>query len=533
MQRPTTGRQLRRRLLAAVSALLIFLAVAAIATGQIGYVVTSGISMEPLYHTGDLVVIERASSYHVGEIVAYHGPLDGHLVVLHRIVGGNAISGFVMKGDNNHFDDPIHPVASQVIGRAVLHIPKVGLVLTSPIVRGLLILVVVVLLASLVFAPRRRSAIAPPGLSSPSPGKPAVTPFLGPPPPGSGLSTVAPLFRSRPASGPTAASPLLRSREAGSGRTIVSPLFRPSEAASGRTAAGTLVRPPMSATAVAYRAERPGTLDLSRAAEVVTDGNSPRGPIAWKILLGAVVLVALALVLSFVLIGPSRPEARPVPFTQTAALGYQAKVPKSATYPTGRVSTGRPVFLRLVDRLVVSFTDSSDAPASSVRGTAHLDAVLSSASGWDTTFRLVKPTPLSAGRVRLSATLDLAQLQAMANRVSAATSVYTGTLSLTVTGVYSVSFDGGKPVTNIVELPLSLSALELTLSGGNVKQTAGGPAVVSTNALNTVPPPPTPSSLPHEVRLGMLVALLLLIAITFLAIPESEPDGGRGPYQDR
>ena len=82
--------------------------------------------MEPHYHTGDLVVIAPASSYHVGEIVAYHGDLDGHRVVLHRIVGGNATSGFVMKGDNNHSIDPLHPKASQVIGRAVLHIPKVG-----------------------------------------------------------------------------------------------------------------------------------------------------------------------------------------------------------------------------------------------------------------------------------------------------------------------------------------------------------------------------------------------------------------------
>ena len=260
MQRPTTSRPLRRRLLAALSALLIFLAVAAIATRQIGYVVTSGISMEPLYHTGDLVVIERASEYHVGEIVAYHGPLDGHLVVLHRIVGGNAVSGFVMKGDNNHYDDPIHPVASQVIGRAVLHIPKVGPLLTSPIVRGLLSLVIVVLLASLAFAPRRRSALAPPGLSSPSPGKPAVTPLLGPPPPGYGPSTVAPLFRSSSAPGPTAGTPLLRAREAGSGRTVVSPLFRPSQTTSGRTAVGAMVRPPRSATAVAYRAERDADL---------------------------------------------------------------------------------------------------------------------------------------------------------------------------------------------------------------------------------------------------------------------------------
>ena len=111
----------------AISALFVLLGVGAVLTGRVGYVVTNGISMEPLYHTGDLVVFARASSYHVGEIVAYHGDLDGHLVVLHRIVGGNGSSGFLMKGDNNHRLDPVHPTASQVIGRAILHIPKVGI----------------------------------------------------------------------------------------------------------------------------------------------------------------------------------------------------------------------------------------------------------------------------------------------------------------------------------------------------------------------------------------------------------------------
>src|ERR1700677_422474 len=100
MRRPSTRYRRLQRLLAALAAGLVLLGAAAVVTGRVGYVVTDGISMEPLYHTGDLVVISPASSYHVGEIVAYHGDLDGHLVVLHRIVGGNATSGFLMKGDN-------------------------------------------------------------------------------------------------------------------------------------------------------------------------------------------------------------------------------------------------------------------------------------------------------------------------------------------------------------------------------------------------------------------------------------------------
>ena len=71
--------------------------------------VTDGISMEPLYHTGDLVVIAPASSYHVGEIVAYHGDLDGHMVVLHRIVGGNGILRVPHEGRQQPLDRPSPP----------------------------------------------------------------------------------------------------------------------------------------------------------------------------------------------------------------------------------------------------------------------------------------------------------------------------------------------------------------------------------------------------------------------------------------
>ena len=97
-----------RRAVGLVLAGVVALVAAAFATGLIGYVDTNGDSMEPLYHTGDLVVIVRADQYHAGEVVAYHGGTGGQLVTLHRIVGGNT-NGFVIKGDNNRSVDPTHP----------------------------------------------------------------------------------------------------------------------------------------------------------------------------------------------------------------------------------------------------------------------------------------------------------------------------------------------------------------------------------------------------------------------------------------
>ena len=106
----------------------------AIATGLISVVVTSGVSMNPVYYQGDLVVVARADSYQVGEIVGYSIP-GKNFVALHRITGEDA-DGFVMKGDNNQSIDPYHPNSSQIVGHAVLHIPQVGRwfqILTSPV----------------------------------------------------------------------------------------------------------------------------------------------------------------------------------------------------------------------------------------------------------------------------------------------------------------------------------------------------------------------------------------------------------------
>ncbi|MFC3741908.1 DUF5305 family protein [Paractinoplanes deccanensis] len=94
-------------------------------TERIAYVVTSGISMNPVYYQNDLVIVMKADSYHVGQIAAYHGDVPGQRV-LHRIIGGSGSAGFVLKGDNNESIDPKTPTTEEMIGRAVLHIPKGG-----------------------------------------------------------------------------------------------------------------------------------------------------------------------------------------------------------------------------------------------------------------------------------------------------------------------------------------------------------------------------------------------------------------------
>ncbi len=125
--------------------------------GSATYVVTHGTSMEPRFHTGDLAIVRSQSSYHVGEIVAYHNS-QLHTIVLHRIIAREG-ERYVFKGDNNNFVDPEHPLASQLMGALWLHIPGAGVRLQSirsPAAMGGLIFVGILLLTGGAFTRRRR-----------------------------------------------------------------------------------------------------------------------------------------------------------------------------------------------------------------------------------------------------------------------------------------------------------------------------------------------------------------------------------------
>lgn len=92
--------------------------------GATSYVITRGASMLPNFHTGDLVIVRKESSYHLGEVAAYHNG-DLHTVVMHRIVAVNG-NHFVFKGDNNNFIDTFQPTQAQMVGAEWLHLPGVG-----------------------------------------------------------------------------------------------------------------------------------------------------------------------------------------------------------------------------------------------------------------------------------------------------------------------------------------------------------------------------------------------------------------------
>lgn len=409
--------QTARRILAACIVAAIAATMVALASGKIAYEVTEGVSMLPLYHTGDLVIVEKDSYYQLGQIIAYEGGGNGHTTVLHRIVGGDASQGFIVKGDNNQSTDPTTPGVSQIIGKAIVHVPKVGRLIQNPLTRGLIALL---LMGGLVI------------------------------------------------------------------------LFGRNHTSTGQA--------------------RP---DLVRA--------SVHG-VGSKVMLAVDVTLIAALALSLILPG-SRPAATGTPLTQTGSLAYHAIPGPSATYPSGRVDTGDPVFLRLVHALDISF--GYRTTATDVSGSVHVDATVSSPTGWKTTLAVVQPTPLQGGTAAVDGRLDLHQIENVAAEVSKATGVSTDTLDLAVTASVNPAVAGIPAHQFEQKLSLQLGPLEATPSASQIVATKQGPAVTSTIPLTSIPLPPhaNTKAASHPLRIALLVALLLALTITAIlwpAKPEEE-----------
>ena len=414
--------------------LLAVLAAAGVATGRVSYVITHGVSMNPVYYQGDLVVVGKADSYKIGQIVAYRFA-SKHVVVLHRIIGGDA-SGYVMKGDNNESTDVLLPTPGQVVGRAILRLPQGGLWLER--------------------------------VNSPL-----------------GLGLIA--FAMLAGSGDAVQTRRRRRRGIMSRHATIHP---------GRSMAALATAPPWLRTAAAATATV-GVLGLSLAS------------LAWT--------------------NPLRKAVNSqTPASRSMTFSYTASVPRSPVYDGTTATSPDPVFRKLANTVYVHYAYKGSP------GIVTVSVELSTPSGWHSTVPLAAPKKFSMGRYEGTVRLDLLALDARAQAAAAVTGIANS--QVTVAVVPRVDTTYGAPFAPA--LPLSLSPLQLTLSGGAQALILND----STMVLQTSTDSRTIDAFGRQITVAtaralatilLLTGLLGAVALAFIAnrsAPTSEGAGIRRRY---
>jgi signal peptidase len=116
--------------------------------GSTTYVVVAGDSMLPTYQSGDLIVAQPAgpstAESAVGSVVVFRisdGEPGAGRLVIHRIIGYDAATGYSTRGDHNAYTDPWHPRPADVVGTPAALLPGAGNAIgfvRQPIVAALL-----------------------------------------------------------------------------------------------------------------------------------------------------------------------------------------------------------------------------------------------------------------------------------------------------------------------------------------------------------------------------------------------------------
>jgi len=254
------------------------------------------------------------------------------------------------------------------------------------------------------------------------------------------------------------------------------------------------------------------------------------------LLIGLAVAAVACIALAFASFG--RPltttEAVEAAYAHQGRFEYDARVPRSPAYPDGQVSTGEPVFQRLVPRLRVNFTYrlESELPVTA-GGRIALDARLSDGRGWERILPLAAERPFTNGEATVTGVLDLEQLQRITDQVRDLTGSAQTAYSVAVLPRVDVSGKvGGEKIEATFAPALSFDAgdlrLQPSLEGGEgvgpfaPREPGTGtrvvPAEVSLGALSL--------SVGTARRVSLLgIAALLLLGGLALAAGRRREDG--------
>jgi signal peptidase I len=187
--------------------------------------------------------------------------------------------------------------------------------------------------------------------------------------------------------------------------------------------------------------------------------------------LGALSLVAAAGAGALQVLPSTQASTETVQVTQQGQFSYAGTASPGATYPTGRITTGDPVYTRLSDGLTVSLAHTVSGPESLlVAGILRLDVTLSTPDGWQAALASGPGVPMDGGAATASVVVDPAAAAEVLQRHHDEIGIGGSDATLAVTPyVEAAGSLDGRPVTlsSLPELAFSLDATALRLTGGD------------------------------------------------------------------
>ncbi|HWN21912.1 MAG TPA: signal peptidase I [Gaiellaceae bacterium] len=188
------------------------------------------------------------------------------------------------------------------------------------------------------------------------------------------------------------------------------------------------------------RSGSPGTVPPLRPGEAAAAADVQPALAA----LGAVIVLSALLALIALTRPAVRTEVVEEAYAHQGTIDYSAHVARNAVYPDGEVTTGQPVFLRLVDRLRLEFRYQLQSQASvSIRGRVALDARLADGRGWSRTLPLAEEQPFRGPEATVTGTLNIRLLQSLVDDLQALTGSAQAAYSLTILPRVSVTGRNG------------------------------------------------------------------------------------------
>ncbi len=235
-------------------------------------------------------------------------------------------------------------------------------------------------------------------------------------------------------------------------------------------------------------------------------------------------------------------------FNQVGSFSYSATGP-AAIYPGGRVSTGQPIFQRIVSAVNFRFAYHLVAQqAAGVSGTMTLQAIISEPDGWSEGFQLAPPTHFSGNGGVITGTLSLARVDGVLSSLGSAIGV-SGTPDANLSIVPHAAVSGklaGKrfsgdfsPRLPFVVDSVELSVAQSTQAGAapNFNPSKGGVVYAYTSIPARIGVLGIQTTVAGGRRLAVsggvvgLLAALVLVAIYRMASTEPEAERIRSRYR--